>query len=185
MLTVVVGFLGGGLLFGVIAYVLTRDGYDPAWDTGMFAALGCVIGLVVSIFVSFGIGSGLPQKQMVREHHALVSWNEATKIEGQFVGFFFVAEGTVDSKPVLNYIIVTDKGYQFQQIDKLDPNLYVVEEDRTDAEIDVVNYTFQNSGDGTWALPRLVTETYIHVPRGSITTCSKLTQEGSSGCPTS
>ena len=185
MLTVLVGFLGGVLLFGGVAYLLTREGYDPVWDTFMSALLGCVVGLVIAVPTAFIIGSGLPQKQVVREHHALVSWNEATKIEGQFVGILFIAEGTIESKPVLNYIIVTDKGMQFKQIDKLDPNLYVIEEDRTDGEIDVVNYTFQNSDDGKWALPRLVTETYIHVPRGSITTCLKLTQEGSSGCPSS
>lgn len=181
--TVLLSILGVALIGWAFFGFLFRKTDDRAFNVGFAVLIATAfIGLFGGMVASASIGHGLPQDQVVTEHHALGSVSQATNIEGSFIGLYYIASGHIDSVDVVNYWVQADNGgYQHETIKANDPNLYVFEEDRSDAEIDTVEYRFQDPNNGIWFTTKPA-ETRIYVPKGTITTCNSLAQAGSSAC---
>ena len=185
MVTVLIGVLAFAALFGICSYV-TND-YETGCARVGFAVLTSVVGMVIGLlaggFVAGIIGATEPTHQVVVERDKLVSLNDATGLHGSFFGVFFLASGSVDSTKYIYYVQATPKGYQFHSMQEEDPNVYIVQEARTDGELDVIQTQFVSSSEGTWGLPIFLGQEdhVFHIPSGSITTCFTLNSAGASG----
>ncbi len=177
MFTVLLTILGCAIVFSVIAwFVADHDFYGEAASAvggAIVAALfigtlsGCLIGLVR--------GGGLPHKQVVTDRQTLVSLHDAAGIEGDF----FLASGEIDSVIKIHYVVSTPDGLQFRSMDEENSSVYIVQEPRSDGELDVVENLFSDDGSNNWAINGAHWTKYIfHVPEGSVTTCFELNQAG-------
>lgn len=183
--------VGGATVFTVLLWILGAilatvalnlkfaDPDDRAFTMTLACVIAVVLGTIGGGITGVAIGSGLPTKAVVREHHQLVSLHDATGIEGSF----FLASGSVGSQTRIYYVEATSKGLQFHSVDEEDSSVYVIQENRSDGELDVVDYTFQNASDWNWAFPHGGEDMVFHVPEGSVTTCYQLTQGASANCP--
>ena len=186
MLTVLIGVLAGIVFGAIIGY---REWHD-AWDGFMGALMGLLVGGLLSCLIAAGIGAAMPKKLVVVERDHLVSLNDADGLHGSFSMIFFIASGEVNSTRYIYYVQSTPEGYQFHSVEEDNSHVFVVQEARTDGELDLVDHEFVNPSDYLWGLPLGGQDQVFHVPSGTVTTCFTLNQSaaaagitGNTGCP--
>lgn len=140
--------------------------YDskPGYGSLGWGALCLVLFGPVAIFIVLLIASAVGGTQTVTSSQPLVALRTSSSVEGRF----FLGTGTVDSKPVIRYIVLADDGAALlSEVEARQARIYQDEEDapRVDRGSRVL--------DNPWIAPFPVslgagTAYYFHVPAGSV-----------------
>ncbi len=180
MFTVLFGIPAALIVVGVLVWIFS-DPFDRVDALLLALTITFFLSFIVSLATAGAIGYGKPRAAVRLETHTLVGVTDSSGIAGSF----FLASGYINGTKTINWIENTGKGMQFHSMNEEDPNVFVVEEDRSDGELDVVQYVFQNPSDGNWGIAYDKNDYIFRVPRGSVTTCYQLTHGASTSCPSS